>query len=126
MKISYILENLYRRTVTQLKHQNLLSLTPALKKIKKKTSLGRGHIPKGKEIKMKSIKIFDGCFSILCVHKPKQFMVTAVSRRLKNTSFLFILVTWVTWTFPFGYWHKGNFCLIQILHATWKNVLFHT
>ena len=36
MKISYILENLYRRTVTQLKHQNLLSLTPALKKIKKK------------------------------------------------------------------------------------------
>ena len=94
MKISYILENLYRRTVTQLKHQNLLSLTPALKKIKKKkTSLDRGHIPKGKEIKMKSIKIFDGCFSILCVHKPKQFMVTAVSRRLKNTSFLFILVT---------------------------------
>lgn len=91
MKISYILDNLYRRTVTQLKHQNLLSLTPALKK--KKTSLDRGHIPKGKKIKMKSIKIFDGCFSILCVHKPKQFMVTAVSRRLKNTSFLFILVT---------------------------------
>lgn len=48
MKISYILENLYRRTVTQLKHQNLLSLTPALKKIKKKNLTGQGSHSQGK------------------------------------------------------------------------------
>lgn len=46
MKISYILDNLYRRTVTQLKHQNLLSLTPALKK--KKNLTGQGSHSQGK------------------------------------------------------------------------------
>ena len=69
MKISYILEYLYRRTVTQLKHQNLLFLSHALKKTKTKTSLDRGHIPRGKENKMKLIKVSDGCFSILHVRK---------------------------------------------------------
>ena len=112
-------------TVTQLKHQNLLFLSPALKKKRNNEPQWQGSLtfPGERKWKSRQLKYLMVVFPSYLIIRLQQFMVTALSRSLKNISFLLILVTWVTLNFFFWIliWRKflcspNTSCYLKKMH----------
>lgn len=108
---------------TQLPQHWLLSCS--LKK-KKKINYKQGSLafPEGKKWKSKQWKYLIVVFPFYVIISLLWFLLTAVSRSLKEYFFPVSFGDISHFDFSLGFWYEGKICSVQILCITWTSDFF--